>query len=150
MVPIRPVLFNKRASYPIPRSEIGYISMRTAAILPIQLDSPNYPNRLPLHFERHERGIPVTEKIVSVRNAKSVFGRLHLPLHRADDAPLIAVEQRDFPCFTSGGLLQEELDSVLDSFGRGRGDENTGRILDEDLKAAGTSSAAREDRIGFK
>lgn len=65
-------------------------------------------------------------------------------------AALVAVEERNLPCFAARSPLQKEFYGVLDSFGRGRGNENTGRILDEDLKAAGTRSATREDRIGFK
>ena len=92
----------------------------------------------------------VLSVIVPVRNAQAVLCRLDLPFHGADDASLVAVEESNLPCFAARRLLQEELDGVLDLFGRSGGDENAGRKLDQDLKAAGTSSAAREDRVGFK
>ncbi len=103
-----------------------------------------------LGFERDQSRIPVAEEIVPVRNAQAVLCRFNLPFHGADDAPLVAVEEHNLSCFAARRLLQEKLDGVLNLLGRSRRDKNTGRVLDEDLKAAGTSSAAREDRVGFK
>ena len=101
-------------------------------------------------FEREQCGAPITEEIVPVRDMQAILSRLDLPFHGGEHAPLISVKERNLPSFAAGGLLQEKFDGILDFVGRGCGHENITGVLDEDLKAAGTSSAAREDRIFFK